>query len=179
MKLLQKATYAIVFAFIYTFSVPCEGQKKGTFTTVFEAQLPFKVKPISFQEWYAGIKVGGTGINIFVPLTDIAENVEIDRVYFRNLSGILNQKDGKFFATLKSESRRYTFKKSEAPADFPFTLKDDECVVSYIEEGVTKYLKIAAVTEFAGIYYENGPPSIYTDRSDTDIATLDSDDDDD
>jgi len=179
MKLLQKATYAIVFAFIYAFSFQCAGQKKGTFTTVFEEQLPFKVKPVSFQEWYAGIKVGGTGINIFVPITDLTENIEIYRVYFRNLTEELSEKDGKYYAILKNTSKNYTFRKSEAPADYPFRLKDDECVVSYVENGITKYLKIATVNEFAGVYYENGPPLIYTNDSATEIATLDDSGDDD
>ena len=178
MKLLKKATYAMFFAFIYAFSFQCVAQKKGNFTPIYEEQLPFKVKPVAFQEWYAGIKVGGTGINIFVPITDLDENIEIDRVYFRNLTSKLSKKDDKYVAVLKNKSRNYTFKKSEADADYPFKLKDSECVVSYIENGTIKYLKIATVNEFAGIYYENGPPSIYSKKSETILATVDEDEDD-
>lgn len=178
MKLQQKAVYVIVFAFIYAFSLQCAGQKKGTFTTVFEEQLPFNVKPVSFQEWYAGIKVGGTGINIIVPITNLEVDIKIDRVYFRNLIGELSEKDGKFYAVLKNTSRNYTFRKSEAPKDYPFKLKDNECVVSYIEDGTTKYLKIASVNEFAGVYYENGPPSVYTNDTATVIAEVDADEED-
>lgn len=177
MKLLKKASYALVFAFIYAFSFQCIAQKKGKFTPVFEEQLPFKVKPVAFQEWYAGIKVGGTGINIFVPITDLDENIKIDRVYFRNLTAELSIRDDKYFAVLKNKSRNYTFRKSEASADYPFRLKDSECVVSYIENGTTKYLKIDDVNEFVGVYYENGPPSIYENKSSTAIATVDDDDD--
>lgn len=177
MKLLKKATYVIVFALIYAFSPQCAGQK-ATFTTVVNEQLPFKVKPVSFQEWYAGIEVGGTGINIFIPITDLSENVKIDRVYFRNLSAELSEIDGKYCASLKNTSLKYTFKKSEAPADYPFTLKDYECVVSYLEDGETKYLKIATMKEFEGVYYENGPPSIYEKESTTIVAEIDNDIDD-
>lgn len=158
MKPLPKATYALIVALVYVFSFPCAAQKEGTFTTVYEEQLPFKVKPVAFQEWYAGIKVGGTGINIFITITDLDDNVKIDRVYFRNLTEELIEKGGKYYATLINNTKRYTFKKSEAPADYPFKLKDDECVISYIIDGTTKYLKIASVNEFAGVYYENGPP---------------------
>ena len=177
MKLLTKATYAIIFAFIYAFSFQCVAQK-GNFTPIFEEQLPFKVKPVTFQEWYAGIKVGGTGINIYVPITDLDENIQIERVYFRNLTSELIKKKDKYFAVLKNKSRNYTFRKSEADADYPFNLEDNECVVSYIENGTTKYLKIATVIEYAGIYYENGPPSIYTKKSATVLATADEDDND-
>jgi hypothetical protein len=178
MKLLKKATYAIVFAFIYSFSFQCAGQKATTATT-FQEQAPFKVKPVYFQEWYAGIKVGGTGINIFLPITDVAENVKIDRVYFRNLTGELSKKDGKYFALLKNKSPHYTFTKSKAPADYPFKLKDNECVVSYTENSATKYLKIATLNEVAGTYYENGPPSIYLRGHASGMASLDEEDDDD
>ncbi|MBU2921679.1 hypothetical protein KO504_10030 [Winogradskyella psychrotolerans] len=175
MKLLKKATLAIVFAFIYAFSFQCVAQE-GKFRPVFEEQLPFKVKPAAFQEWYAGIKVGGTGINIFIPITDLDENIKIDRIYFRNLTSELSKKDDKYFAVLENKSRDYTFKKPEADKDYPFKLKDSECVVSYIENGTTKYLKIGTVNEFAGVYYENGHPSIYTNESATAIATVDDDD---
>jgi hypothetical protein len=178
MKLRKKATYAIVFATIFGTALPCTAQKKAV-TTTFEEQAPFKVKPVYFQEWNAGIKVGGTGINIFLPITDVAENVKINHVYFRNLKGNLRIKDGKYYALLKNESTHYTFKKSEAPADYPFILKDNECAVSYVENGITKYVKIAANNEVAGTYYENGPPSIYIRSNSSGMASLDEEDDDD
>ncbi|WP_178991255.1 hypothetical protein [Winogradskyella schleiferi] len=174
MKRLKKAIYVLVFAAIYGTALPCAAQKMTTATTL-QQQAPFTVKTVSFQEWYAGIKVGGTGINIFVPITNLSDNVEIDRIYFRNLTGKLNEKNGKYFAILENDSKNYTFKKPEAPADYPFRLKDDECVVSYVEGGTTKYLKITSVNEFAGTYYENGPPSIYEKKSSTIVATVDDD----
>ena len=177
MKLLKKATYAIVFAVICGSAFPCSAQKRAAKAT-FEEQAPFKVNPVYFQEWYAGIKVGGTGINIFLPITDLAENIEIERVYFRNLTGRLTKKDGRYYALLKNKSPHYTFKKSEAPADYPFTLNDNECAVSYIENGKTKYVKIAAKNEVAGTYYENGPPSIYVRSNSSGMASLDEEEND-
>jgi hypothetical protein len=178
MKLLKKATFAIVLAVIYGTAFPCIAQQKAAITT-FEEQAPFKVSPVYFQEWYAGIKVGGTGINIFLPITNVAENVQIEHVYFRNLTGELNIKEGKYYALLKNKSPHYTFKKAEAPTDYPFTLKDNECAVSYVENGITKYVKIAADNEVAGTYYENGPPSIYSRASSSGMASLDEEDDND
>ena len=91
MKLLKKATYAIVFFVTFAFTFQCASPKVAS-TATFEEQAPFKVKPVYFQEWYAGIKVGGTGMNIFLPISEVSENVEIERVYFRNLTGELTQK---------------------------------------------------------------------------------------
>jgi hypothetical protein len=176
MNLLKKVTFVIAFATIFSNSLHCEAQKVAT--TQFEKQTPFDIEPVFFQEWYAGIKVGATGLNVFLPVTNENENVTIDRIYFRNLEGKLEKKNGKYVAVLKNTSKYYTFKKSERPDDYPFTLLDYECVISYIENGVTKYYKITQLNEVAGTYYENGPPSLYL-KSVTSgrMATLDDDDD--
>ncbi|MFP4844622.1 hypothetical protein [Winogradskyella sp. PE311] len=176
MRLLKMATYAIIFGVILSTTYQCASPKATTAT--FEEQAPFKVKPAYFQEWYAGIKVGGTGINIFLPITDIAKNVQIDQVYFRNLKGKLTKKNGKYYALLKNTSQNYTFTKSEAPADYPFVIGDNECAISYKENGATKYIKVIGLNEVAGTYYENGPPSIYTKSESTGMASLDDEEDD-
>ena len=139
----------------------------------FEEQAPFVVKPVSFQEWYAGIKVGGTGINVFIPISKVKNDVEINDVYFRNLQGKLTKSKDQYTAILKNPSRHYTFKKAERPADFPFTLSDYDCAISYTENGQIKYYKITGLSEGAGTYYENGPPSIYVRPISTRLATVD------
>ena len=73
---------------------------------------------------------------------------------------------------LKTDSPYYTFTKPEAPADYPFKLKDNECVVAYNENGKAKYFKITKITEFAGTYYENGPPAIYARENAKDIVAI-------
>lgn len=173
MKNLKKAIYAIIFTCTLSSFFQCASPKVAT--TNFEQQIPFSVKSVVFQEWYAGIKVGGTGINIFVPVYNVNDNVILNEVYFRNLKGQLVKYGNKYTAVLKNPSRHYTFHKAEKPADYPFDLKDDECVISYSENGQTKYHKIVSLNEVAGTYYENGPPSIYSRRNSNIIATLDED----
>ncbi len=176
MKNLKKAVYAIVFAIAFSFTFQCASPKVATAT--FEQQTPFTLKPVVFQEWYAGIKVGGTGINVFLPISDVKQGVVFDEVYFRNLKGKLNKDGDKYTAVLKNPSRYYTFQKAEKPAGYPFDLKDNECVISYVENGQTKYHKIIALNEVAGTYYENGPPSIYTGSDSRGMASLDEEDED-
>lgn len=139
----------------------------------FQESTSFKVKTIAFQEWYAGIKVGGTGINVFVPVVNKEDNIQIDSVYFRNLKGKLVSNHGRYTATLKNDSPYYTFKIQEKPDDYPFTLGINECAISYIENGEVKYLKVTDLNEKRGVYYENGPPSIYERASSTVIASND------
>jgi hypothetical protein len=177
MKKLKKAAYALVFAVIFTSTFQCASHKE--IATTFEEEAPFKVKPVSFQEWYAGIKVGGTGINVFIPITNIKENIVFNNVYFRNLKGQLVKEQGKYVAVLKNPSQNYTFTKPEKPADYPFTLADDECVLSYTENGILKYYKMISLNEVAGTYYENGAPSIYTRNSSSGMASLEEEEEDD
>lgn len=176
MKLLHKAINAIVFTGIIACTFQCAGQKEvisQTKAITFEQPASLDIKPIYFQEWYAGIKVGGTGINVFVPVANENSNIQIDSIYFRNLQGKLEKKDGKYFASLENPSKLYTFKKAEKPADYPFDLKDNECAISYIQNGKTKYFKVSSLNEVAGTYYENGPPSIYEKSSTSILATTD------
>jgi len=173
MKLLKKVTFTIAFVAIIFSTFQCTSSKVAT--TQFEEQIPFNVKTVSFQEWYAGIKVATTGLNVFLPVTNVNQNVVIDSIYFRNLKGKLENKDGKYVAVLQNTSKGYTFKKSERPEDYPFTLLDYECVISYIENGITKYHKISQLNEVAGTYYENGPPSLYAKGESSGMATLDDD----
>ncbi|WP_179353406.1 hypothetical protein [Winogradskyella vidalii] len=176
MKLLKKASFAIIFALVFSFTFQCASSKPVTTSPTFVNSTSFKVKPIQFQEWYAGIKVGGTGVNVFVPISDVSDNIEIDSIYFRNLKGKLVKKGSKYVALLENDSPYYTFQIPEKPSDYPFTLTNNECAISFIENGVTKYLKVRDLTEVAGTYYENGPPTIYESATSTILATTDDDD---
>ena len=177
MKKLKRAIYVFVFAIAFSFTFQCASSKEVA--TTFEYQAPFTVKTVVFQEWYPGIKVGGTGMNIFLPISDVKGNIVFDEVYFRNLKGKLIKKEYNYMAVLKNPSRTYTFKKADRPIDYPFDLADNECVLSYIQNGQTKYYKIMTLNEVAGTYYENGPPSIYTRPSSDAMASLDEEEDDD
>lgn len=138
----------------------------------FQPSTSFKVKTIAFQEWYAGIEVGGTGMNVFVPIVNKDENIKIDSVYFRNLKGQLVENYGRYQAVLKNKSPYYTFKKAEKDKDFPFDLNDNECAISFVENGKIKYVKVTDLSEKAGTYYENGPPLIYEKPSTLIVASI-------
>lgn len=138
---------------------------------IFQHPTGFKIKTIAFQEWYAGIKVGGTGLNVFIPIVNKEDHIKIDSVYFRNLKGKLVQNYGRYTAVLKNKSPYYTFKKPEKDEDFPFDLADNECAISFVENGEVKYVKVTNLSEKAGTYYENGPPSIYEKPVSTIVAS--------
>jgi hypothetical protein len=171
MNLLKKATNATFLCLIFFGCFHCSGQKQ----IVIDEQATFQLNEVNFQEWFAGIKVGGTGFNIFLPNITNDEHVVLETIYFRNLTGNLVKGKGIYSATLKNSSPYYTWQYPEKPKDYPFDLGPDECVISYKENGQTKYVKIASLVEKAGTYYENGPPSIYEDSSNSSVATIEED----
>ncbi|MEM6514891.1 MAG: hypothetical protein AAF688_01820 [Bacteroidota bacterium] len=167
MRLFKMAFLAITFLGIYSMA---QAQNNITSST---ANTEIDFENVYFQEWYAGIKVGGTGYNIYFPNVSLNENVQLKEVYFRNLKAPLRQEKGQFVATLENPSKLYTFETPEKPADYKFNLRTNECVISYIENGQTNYTKITINDERAGTYYENGPPSIYENTANSSLATVD------
>lgn len=181
MNLLKKATNAIFLtAFVFT-AFNCSSSKqmisqdKPTEKISLQTQPGFQLDQVQFQEWYAGINVGGTGFNIFLPNIMNDENIVFEKVYFRNLTGNLVKGKGMYSATLKNSTADYTWEYPEKPADYPFDLAPNECIISYKENGLIKYTKIASLDERAGTYYENGPPSIYNNSPSSIIATVEED----
>ena len=53
-----------------------------------------------------------------------------------------------YSATLKNSSTEYTWQYAEKPADYPFDLAPNECVISYNENGQKKYYKIITVKTY-------------------------------
>lgn len=168
MKSIKKASYAIFLTVFIAVNFQSFSQKHS----IPEVTPVLKLEKVIFQEWYAGIKVGGTGINMFFPNIKSDENIQLETVYFRNMTGKIQKGDAMYSAILKNSSPYYTWQPAKKPADYPFDLKDNECVISYKENGVIKYLKISSVEEKAGTYYENGHPSIYNNRPTTRMANV-------
>ncbi|HLT33118.1 MAG TPA: hypothetical protein VKZ98_04955 [Aquaticitalea sp.] len=171
MKTFKQATYALFTTVLLVSNYNCSSSKQ----VAFQPETSLKVDQVIFQEWYAGLKVGGTGYNIFLPSLVHNEDIKVENVYFRNLTGKLVEKKGRYSAVLKNPSLFYTWEYPEKPADYPFDLAPNECVIGYQENGQTKYHKIVNVNEKAGTYYENGHPSLYEPQSFPVLATVDED----
>lgn len=178
MKLIRQATYALFMTFLVLSTYQCSSSKQAALQTnqiALQEKPTFQIDEVVFQEWYAGIKVGGTGFNIFLPNITNDNNITLENVYFRNLQGKIVKGDGFYTAVLKNPSPYYTWEYPEKPADYPFDLKENECVISYIENSQRKYFKTTTLNEKAGAYYENGHPSIYEGEPANAIATVEED----
>lgn len=153
MQVFKNSIYAFLsFLTLMSFSQCSTTQK-------LEKKLPMNFGEVYFQTWVAGTREGGAGINLFIPITK-SSNIQLDSVYFRGKRAKLKQGSdelayvGRFKNRVKHNrdiimsnepGAEYGNKVPEVPEKIPFKLENDECVVSYVEEGKTKYFKISDI----------------------------------
>ncbi|WP_299883765.1 hypothetical protein [uncultured Lacinutrix sp.] len=148
----------------------CSSSKKGV--KMEEKKIEFQsdivVKAPYYTKWAAGEKSGGTGFNVYFPNLINKSNYPVETVYFRNLTGRILVGKGAYFVTLKDKTKDIIMS-NEPNAEygntlpnnqdtFPFQLKDNECVISYIVNGETKYYKMNNLVEKPGEYLPSQAP---------------------
>jgi len=135
-----------------------------------QEDTPFKIGLASFQEWVAGVKGGGSGINVVINITNIQEGVTIKNIYFRNkiekAQNNVNNID-QFKGAFKTESNRDINMDSNPvkeaqntpPKQFPFSLKENEAVVSYELKGELYFTKVSEMTKKPLLAYPSAGPN--------------------
>jgi hypothetical protein len=120
---------------------------------------PIQYSRAYFQHWTSAIKIGSSGINVHIANLTPANNVIIDSVYFRKLKGRLLPEKGKYVCQLVKRRPISEGHELNTMKEFPFKISNRECVISYRENGETKYFKISNLIENEGVYYKDGPPN--------------------
>ena len=145
-----------------------ETNKLGT--QDFQEKPSFTLDKTYYQYWVAGVKGGGSGIHMYVSVLTNKKNVVFDSVYFRGMQSKLELSKMGYIASFKTEANQKedvimsNEKKAEygnkmpSKQNFPFQLKDTECVISYIEDTITKYSKIENLIEKPRDQYPSAPP---------------------
>ncbi len=164
------SSFILMFIFMTSFS-QCSSSKK------LQSKTPIEFGDAYFQKWVAGVKGGGSGINIFIPINEsISEEFILDSVYFRGKVAKLEVKPndktlyiGRFktgFNTMKpdiimsSDSKEeYGNQLPKIEEKIPFDLKDNECIVSYKKSDKTKYYKIENIIEKQAQHFPSVPPN--------------------
>jgi len=124
-----------------------------------QKEAPMSISRIEVQHWTAGIQGGGSGINMEIQVSE-KTTLKLDSVFFRGLKAKLMQARTDFIAKFISpeNQKRDIIMSNESGAEygnelpigiknFPFELKNNECVISYTESGTTKYFKYSSVVE--------------------------------
>lgn len=126
----------------------------------FDQKPPFTVTNATYTSWVGGIK-GASGTNVkFYYKTNA--NVVFEDIYYKGrLTKAELKKDKKgtlVVGYFKNEStalrdlqlhsdpkQEYGNQPPKKIEDFPFELKDNEAVISFTEDGKTKYYKVANI----------------------------------
>jgi len=153
----MRKLYLLLCAVTLAFSTfQCSSAYKLEKESVLKPHRPY------FHSWIAEIKQGGSGFNLYFPNLNPNGKVLLDSVYFRGIKGKLVKGRAMYSANLKNPSPyerdmsiEAAFKKEEK-SKFPFKLTNMDCVISYVENGETKYYKVAGLTEKKGIYNSEG-----------------------
>ena len=141
MKLLKQTSFLIVMLILMASFSQCSTAQK------LQKNAPTQFGDVYCQKWTAGVKGGGSGLNLFIPAMD--KSIQLDSVYFRGKVVKLEVKPGDltlYIGRFKTEfnqpsdvvmssdsNEEYGNQLPEKVKIIPFELKDDECVVSYKE----------------------------------------------
>ena len=139
----------------------CSSQKK------LEAQTPFVLGSTFSEEWVGDRAGDSSGHTVKIEVAKITgEDVSLQSLYFRGQMAkvSMEEEDGDMFATARFEKQKTEKpdiimhadpkkeignqppklkKNNEKP--FPFELKDNEAVLSYLDKGKVKYAKISGI----------------------------------
>ena len=153
----------------------CSSQKK------LQTNPPFTIDGPTCQKWTGGMESSGSGLEVRIPLTNLeTESIIMQQLYFRGDStdistetvngqrfaigrfsnGSLKKPDIIMHADPKKEFGNQPPKlKTGEKAAFPFELKNDEAVISYmIGDGKTmRYTKISGIKDLQPLIYSSKP----------------------
>ncbi|MCX7548821.1 hypothetical protein OS188_12740 [Xanthomarina sp. F1114] len=162
---IQKQFLGFIFIFIILISFSqCSSAQK------LQDQASFELGEISYQKWFSGVQGGGSGYTLSLNLISNKNNVVLDSVYFRDYRAKIEAGKSLYIANIITESNQSeTITMSNSKEEFgnklpkelsqnPFNLVQDECVISYIENNTTKYLKVNNLMEKQRAEYPLAPP---------------------
>lgn len=133
----------------------CSSAQKLSKTASFEIQNPY------CQYWIAGVKNGGSGINVFISISKIENSTTIDSLYFRGQTVKLNTKPNNpnlFIGRILTKANQNEDFQLNTDENSPFDLKENEAVIIYIENDIKKYYKIEHIKEKQAEYFPSAPP---------------------
>ncbi|WP_111308775.1 hypothetical protein [Confluentibacter sediminis] len=147
MKTFKNIITFLFMLFIMASFYQCSSSKR------LQKNLPFKIGEIYYQEL-------GSNINIFITMKSNPKNILLDSVYFQGKQTKLEYKNNMFIGIFKTliikkqdiimshePYAEYGNEVPKLPETSSIKPEDDECIVSYKEDNVIKYLKIEHVTQ--------------------------------
>lgn len=124
---------------------------------VLEEEPHFTLDNVFYQKWVAGVKKGGSGINLHFTATTYSGDVRFMHAYFRLRKQAINQNEATpdvYMVNFRDEELKDRIMDADSnkeatntPDEFPFELKDNEAVLSYLMDGELKFYKVGPIAE--------------------------------
>lgn len=134
----------------------------------FEKNAPFKLTKATYYNW-VGEQPDVKGTNIEILGTILAENIDYQYIYFQSKKEKLyvKKREGSNFlltANINTANRNELYLQADAKKeygnqlpnlknDFPFKLKDNEAIISYLQNGKEKLYKISEFIKEKDVFY--------------------------
>lgn len=146
------------------------GSSQNSKSIRFESTPPFSISEIFAQDWVAGIKEGGFGTDVSITFESLNENLNIENIYFAKKVFMIRQvgsNPNAYMGSHKEQAGRDIIMDSDPaneaknipPIPFPFELGPNEAVISYIENGTTKFYKVSNVVIKPRLAYPQANPN--------------------
>ena len=136
----------------------------------FQTTAPIEISEPYYNSWVAGIEGGGAGINVFLPITE-SPKIIIDSLHFRGEKSAVETRDQLIIGRFKYSTNRkkdiifssnlqdeYRNKLPPRIDKTPFSLTQNECVISYQVNNKRFYYKISNLKKQRDIAYPSAPP---------------------
>lgn len=164
----MKFTTTLIFGTVFLSLLNCKTSKESGLH--FQSTAPLEISAPYYNSWIAGIKEGGSGINVFLPLKANGKTV-IDSLHFRGQKVVVETRDKLIIGRFKNFSnQKKDIIMSSNPQDeynnklelkrdlSPFKLPQNACVISYKINGKRLYYKISNLKKGKSIAYPSAPP---------------------
>ena len=146
----------------------CAGSKNTNL--VLQESTPFTITGAYYQDWIAGVKGGGSGTHLYFSIENMNSDIEIVDVYFRKQQQkATNTKENQYQVPFSNDLNRgdtildsnpIKEAQNEVPKAIPFSLENNEAVLSYLQNGEKKYVKIPDLQEKPVLAYPSANPNL-------------------
>ena len=91
MEVIKNISKALLILLVMASFSKCSTTKK------LQNSAPFEIGEVYYQYWTAGVKGGGSGFNLFIPIESSSIDITLDSVYFRGEQSKLESTDQTLF----------------------------------------------------------------------------------
>ena len=172
MILLQKIVFSVFVSIITLSFSQCTSTKKTMEIGITIELSKESITQVYYQNWVAGVRGGGSGTDLFISKS-VVGNKQLVTAYFKeNIVDFdtTTNESSMFIARFKGKANQIYDTNMNAEAineygnkvpvnkvEFPFILRSNEAVVSYLENKKLKYLKLINISKKESLAYPSAP----------------------